>query len=100
MGIARGTDVYGFLPVKERIMEENIVLIIEGHEGWGIETNLGWETDAAKWCADVWREQKTPGGYKYKLIESFSGEHSLTDAVLFLSEILADCVAYRIRRSK
>ena len=90
-------------------MEENIVLTVEDYPGWCIETNIGWEKDPGKWCADIWDERKLDMEESFllkrpfvpaKLVKSFSGEHCLTDAVLFLSEILGDYVAHRIRRAQ
>jgi len=46
-----------------------------------------------------WDERKNMSG-RPELVKSFRGEHCLTDAVLYLGEILGDYVAHRIRRAQ
>lgn len=82
-------------------MKENIVLQVEDHPGWCIETNIAWEKNPKRWIADLYDErEKDPAGIwkPSKLVESFKGEHALTDAVLHLSDLLNEPVAHKVRK--
>jgi hypothetical protein len=79
----------------------NIVLHLEGEPYLVIETNLNCRpTTEAGIYAQVWRLPEDTETFKpNKHLKTYYGRHALTDAVLYLSELLQEPIAHKLRRS-
>lgn len=80
--------------------QSNIVLHAEGKPEIVIETNLNLMPAARETLyAQVWAcPDPYPFGVNNKLLKTFYGDHCLTDAVLYLSELLDEPVAHKLKK--
>jgi hypothetical protein len=78
----------------------NIVLHIEDEPDLVIESNINLKPSDKELYAQVWRLPEEVGKtFKpNKLLKTFNGRYAIVDAVSYLSELVGEPIAHRLRK--